>query len=77
MSARASIRIDDEHARAICDEIGERLRVRLRREIPKTLPPRLQELIDLLAAADHDAAPSIVPSLDDIIATSEVSSATT
>jgi hypothetical protein len=75
MSARISIRIDDLHARAICEEIGERLRVRLRHAMPTTLPPRLQELIDRLAAADHHAAPSIVPSLDDIenIAISEAS----
>ena len=74
-----SIHIDGEHARAICDEIGERLRVRLRRDMPDTLPPRLQRLIDLLAAADHDRAPSIVPSLDDIrsIVTPEVFPATT
>jgi hypothetical protein len=66
MSARISIRIDDVHARAISDEIGERLRVRLRHEMPTNLPHRLQELLDLLAAADHQTAPSIVPSLDDI-----------
>jgi hypothetical protein len=66
MSATASIPIDSRHARAICDEIGERLRMLLKRDLPKTLPPRLQELLDRLAAADDDVAPSIVPSLDDI-----------
>jgi hypothetical protein len=66
MSARASIQIDGKHARAICDEIGERLRVRLKHDMPAALPPRLQELIERLAAADHDTAPSIVPSLDDL-----------
>jgi hypothetical protein len=66
MSARNSIRIDDVHARAISDEIGWRLLVRLRHEMPTNLPHRLQELIDRLAAADHQPAPSIVPSLDDI-----------
>ena len=66
MSARVTILIDDDHARAICDEIGERLRIWLKREMPTSLPPRLQQLIEQLAASDHDGAPSIVPSLDDI-----------
>jgi hypothetical protein len=66
MSARVSIHIDDVHARAICEEIGERLRETLNRAVPHHLPPRLQHLIERLAAADHDEAPSIVPSLDDI-----------
>jgi hypothetical protein len=66
MSAKVTIPIDDNHARAICDEIGERLRIWLKREMPTSLPPRLQQLIEQLAATDHDRAPSIVPSLDDI-----------
>jgi len=66
MSARVTILIDDDHARAICDEIGERLRIWLKREMPTSLSPRLQQLIKQLAASDHDGAPSIVPSLDDI-----------
>jgi hypothetical protein len=66
MSAKATIPIDDDHARAIYDEIGERLRVWLKRDMSSSLPPRLQQLIDQLAATDHDGAPSIVPSLDDI-----------
>jgi len=66
MSARVTITIGDDHARAICDEIGERLRTRLKRDMPTSLPPRLQQLIERLAATDHDGAPSIVPSLDDI-----------
>ena len=65
-SARVSIHIDGVHARAICEEIGERLRDTLNREAPGQLPPRLQHLIERLAAADHDEAPSIVPSLDDL-----------
>jgi len=70
MSARTgvSISIDAEHARAICDEIGERLRETLRREIPGLLPARLQELVARFAVADQDA-PSIVPSLGDMIPT--------
>ncbi|HTO64822.1 MAG TPA: hypothetical protein VMM15_26645 [Bradyrhizobium sp.] len=66
MSARVTITIDDDDARAICDEIGERLKVWLKRDMPTSLPPRLQQLIEQLAATDHDGAPSIIPSLDDI-----------
>jgi polyhydroxyalkanoate synthesis regulator phasin len=66
MSATISVRIDDEHARAICEEIGERLRDQLRRDMPETLPRRLRELMDQLAAADHADAPSLAPSLEDI-----------
>lgn len=81
MSARTDVRvlINDAHARAICNEIGDRLRETLNRAMPHHLPQRLQELIDLLAAADHDTAPSIVPSLDDLpsIAIPAVSSAAT
>ena len=81
MSARVSsaIHINGKHARAICDEIGERLRETLERTMPHHLPPRLQELIDLLVAADRISAPSIVPSLDEVpsAAIPEASSTTT
>jgi len=59
--------IDDSHMRAICDEIGERLREMLRREQSGTLPARLQNLIAQLATADHEVAPSIAPSLDEMM----------
>jgi hypothetical protein len=59
----ADIRIDHIHSRAICDEIGERLRETLRRE---ELPPRLQFLVDRLAELDGRSAPSIVPSFEDM-----------
>ncbi|MEA2883391.1 MAG: hypothetical protein QOH32_2647 [Bradyrhizobium sp.] len=53
-----------EHCRAICEEVGERLRILLDRET-SALPPRLQLLLDRLAELDHDA-PSIVPAMDDM-----------
>jgi hypothetical protein len=62
----ADIRIDGTHSRAICDEIGERLRETLRREALE-LPPRLQLLVDRLAELDGGSAPSIVPSFDDML----------
>jgi hypothetical protein len=69
MSARtdASLQIDAVHARAICDEIGDRLREIIRRETSHVLPPRLNDLMQQLAKADFEFAPSIVPSLEDII----------
>ena len=54
-----------EHYREICDEIGARLAFALRPAYD--LPPRIAELLDRLALLDHDA-PSIVPSMDDMIA---------
>ena len=62
----ADIRIDHTHSRAICDEIGERLRETLRREALE-LPPRLQLLVDRLVELDGGSAPSIVPSFEDML----------
>jgi hypothetical protein len=51
----ADIQIDHLHSRAICDEIGERLRQAIRQE-SVGLPPRLQLLVDRLAEFDGAAA---------------------
>jgi len=69
----ADIRIDQIHSRAICDEIGERLRETLRREAPE-LPSRLQLLVDRLAELDGRSAPSIVPSFEDLLPRRELHS---
>jgi hypothetical protein len=69
----ADIRIDHIHSRAICDEIGERLRETLRREALE-LPPRLQLLVDRLAEIDGRSAPSIVPSFEDMLPRRELHS---
>jgi hypothetical protein len=69
----ADIRIDHIHSRAICDEIGERLRETLRREALE-LPPRLQLLVDRLAELDGRSAPSIVPSFEDMLPRRELHS---
>ena len=66
MSRSNQLQIDSLHSRAICDEIGERLRMILRPETAE-LPVRLQILIDRLADQDRELAPSIVPDLDDMI----------
>jgi hypothetical protein len=65
MSKRSdvNIRMDELHSRAICDEIGDRLRQILPPEAGP-LPPRLQYLLDRLA--DDELSPSIVPSLEDM-----------
>ena len=58
------LQLDSEHCQAICEEVGERLRVLLDREAGE-LPPRLRSLLDRLAELDHEA-PSIVPTIDNI-----------
>jgi hypothetical protein len=64
----ATPQIDTIHARAICDEIGDRLRGMLRLKNSEELPPGLKELMKQLAGLEKDPAPSIVPSLDNLIA---------
>jgi hypothetical protein len=67
MSSREALqqKIDSEHCRAICDEIGDRLRVILDKEA-SAIPQRLQMPIDRLAELDREQAPSIVPAMDDM-----------
>jgi hypothetical protein len=55
--------LDHLHCRAICDEIGDRLRYALAREASE-IPPRLIALIDKLALLDE--MPSIVPSIEEM-----------
>lgn len=59
----AGLLIDPTHCRAICDEIGDRLRYILKQETSE-VPPRLLELIDKLA--ELEGAPSIIPSIEDM-----------
>ena len=66
MSRSNHSQIDSLHARAICDEIGERLGQMLRPETA-ALPVRLQILLDRLADQDRELAPSLVPDLDDMV----------
>ena len=63
MGVDSKVRIDSSHSRAICDEIGDRLRIMLDREA-SALPPRLQVLLLRLAAQDLAGSPSIAPSID-------------
>jgi hypothetical protein len=69
MSSREALqqKPDSEHCRAICDEIGDRLRVVLDQEA-HAIPQRLKMLIDRLAELDHEQEPSIVPAMDDMMA---------
>ena len=60
------LQMDSGHCRAICDEIGDRLRILLDKESGE-IPQRLRMLIDRLAELDSDQAPSIVPAMDDMI----------
>ena len=60
-----NLRLDHTHCRAICDEIGARLRVMLDREAT-AMPPRLQVLMLRLAAQELSASPSIAPSIEEM-----------
>jgi hypothetical protein len=60
------LQIDSGHCRAICDEIGDRLRIVLDKEAGE-IPQRLRLLIDRLAELDGRQAPSIVPAMDDML----------
>ena len=62
----SEIQIDSEHCRAICDEIGERFRGIFGREASE-VPLHLKLLINQLAGQDHEMAPSIVPSIEDLL----------
>ncbi|WP_212467670.1 hypothetical protein [Bradyrhizobium sp. AUGA SZCCT0182] len=66
MKVSNQVQIDSVHSRAICDEIGERLRTILR-PTATGLPARLQFLIDRLAYQDRQRAALTVPELDNII----------
>ena len=65
MGAQGKLQIDSSHCRAICDEIGERLRVILTRDT-SAMPPHLQLLLDRLAAKDRELAPRSCPP-DDMV----------
>ena len=58
------VRLDSKHCRAICAEIGDRLRYALSKDTP-ALPLRLRLLLDRLEELDRQA-PSIVPSVEDM-----------
>jgi len=60
----ACVQIDSKHCRAICDEIGERLRQYIDRD-PVALPLKLQNLLRALELSELEA-PSLVPSLDEM-----------
>ena len=66
MGTRRELQIDSSHCRAICDEIGERLRAILAPETPE-MPAQLQLLLERLAEQDRELAPSIAPSMDDMV----------
>jgi hypothetical protein len=61
------LQMDSGHCRAICDEIGDRLRFLLDNDAGE-IPQRLRSLLDRLAELDSPRqAPSIMPAMDDMI----------
>jgi hypothetical protein len=61
------LQLDSGHCRAICDEIGDRLRILLDKEAGE-IPGQLRVLIDRLAELDGREAHSIMPAMDDMMA---------
>ena len=64
-SDAAMVALDSTHSRAVCDEIGERLRAVLTRDATE-IPSHLRRLVDRLAELERVPAPSIVPEIDDM-----------
>jgi hypothetical protein len=60
-----NVRLDHTHCRAICDEIGERLREMLGHE-SENIPPSLRRLIGRLDELECVPSPGIVPSVEDL-----------
>jgi hypothetical protein len=60
------LQMDSGHCRAICDEIGDRLRILFDKDAGE-IPQRLRLLVGRLAELDGQQAPSIVPAMDDMI----------
>lgn len=56
----ANLRLDSVHCRAICDEIGDRLREIMGRESME-MSPYLRRLVDRLPELDYVPSPSISP----------------
>jgi hypothetical protein len=67
MSNQTTLQLDSEHCQAICEEVGERLRILLDRESSE-LPRQLRLLLDRFAELDGENAPSIVPDIDEVTA---------
>jgi len=69
MSSHISLppQLDSLHCQAICEEVGERLRILLDRDAPE-LPQHLRSLLARFAELDNVQAPSIVPAMDDLAA---------
>jgi hypothetical protein len=67
----ADLLLDQTHSRAICDEIGERLRIILKPDVSE-LPPRLLALVEKFDQLEVDndiplmRAPPIAPSLEEM-----------
>ena len=64
-SDQKNLRLDHTHCRAICDEIGERLRDTLGRQ-SADMSPYLRRLVDRLGELDTVSSPGIVPLIEDL-----------
>jgi hypothetical protein len=48
-----SVEIDSVHSAAICREVGQRLDLYFRKEVPDTTPPELEQLMARLRQLDR------------------------
>lgn len=64
-SDQKNLRLDHTHCRAICDEVGERLRETLGREAAD-MSPYLRRLVDRLGELDIVSSPGIVPLIENL-----------
>ena len=62
---RHTLHIDEEHIKAICAEVGERLRIILWMAGRQKVPRPIRQSLDRLAEVDHGielkTSPSVVP----------------
>jgi ABC-type Zn2+ transport system substrate-binding protein/surface adhesin len=59
-----NLRLDHTHCRAICDDIGERLRETMGQE-STNMTPNLRRLIDRLDELDNVSSPGTLPLIED------------
>jgi len=62
---RTHVPLEPKHYRAICDEIGERLRLSLARDAPP-VPPRLRKLLGQFAKLQSGAPPILPDQRDEL-----------
>lgn len=60
MPKRVKIELDHKHSQEVCNEIGERLKIKLSRKVSPPLPRKMQNQLDKLRQVDERDASSVV-----------------